>query len=403
MRIIENGTITSVDGFLASGVDANIKGKNTGKKDVAIIYSEDNCVAAGVFTLNKVRSKTIDVCLKNIKNPIKAIVANSGNANACVGEKGYDDALKMTEVVAENLKIESDKVLVSSTGVIGVILPMDRIENGIVKACQNLKKDGGDDAAHAIMTTDLVKKNIAVQFEINGEKIVIGGIAKGSGMIHPNMATMLGYITTNINIEQSIMQNLLKEITDKTFNMISVDRDTSTNDSLIILSNKRAKNRLIDSKEIEGYDLFKNALHYVMEYLAKSIAKDGEGATKLVEAYIKNAKTDEDAKKVGMAIITSPLVKTAIFGKDPNWGRIIAAIGYSEVSVNEGAIDIFIGDVKVCENGIGVLENEVKVKEELQKDEIIITVDLKLGASSAKVWGCDLSYDYVKINADYRS
>ncbi len=199
------------------------------------------------------------------------------------------------------------------------------------------------------------------------------------------------------------MQNLLKEITDKTFNMISVDRDTSTNDSLIILSNKRAKNRLIDSKEIEGYDLFKNALHYVMEYLAKSIAKDGEGATKLVEAYIKNAKTDEDAKKVGMAIITSPLVKTAIFGKDPNWGRIIAAIGYSEVSVNEGAIDIFIGDVKVCENGIGVLENEVKVKEELQKDEIIITVDLKLGASSAKVWGCDLSYDYVKINADYRS
>lgn len=403
MRIIENGTITSVDGFLASGVDANIKGKNTGKKDVAIIYSEDNCVAAGVFTLNKVRSKTIDVCLKNIKNHIKAIVANSGNANACVGEKGYDDALKMTEVVAENLKIESDKVLVSSTGVIGVILPMDRIENGIVKACQNLKKDGGDDAAHAIMTTDLVKKNIAVQFEINGEKIVIGGIAKGSGMIHPNMATMLGYITTNINIEQSIMQNLLKEITDKTFNMISVDRDTSTNDSLIILSNKRAKNRLIDSKEIEGYDLFKNALHYVMEYLAKSIAKDGEGATKLVEAYIKNAKTDEDAKKVGMAIITSPLVKTAIFGKDPNWGRIIAAIGYSEVSVNEGAIDIFIGDVKVCENGIGVLENEVKVKEELQKDEIIITVDLKLGASSAKVWGCDLSYDYVKINADYRS
>lgn len=404
MKIIENGTITDVEGFMACGVAADIKGKKTGKKDVAIIYSEDECVAAGVFTVNKVRSKTIDVCIENIKNTIKAIVVNSGNANACVGQRGYEDAKKMTEIAAEHLNISKEKVLVSSTGVIGVKLPMDRVEKGIVDACKNIKKDGGMEAAEAIMTTDLIKKTIAVEIELeNNEKVRIGAIAKGSGMIHPNMATMLGYITTDVNIEKEIMENLLREITNKTFNMISVDRDTSTNDSLIMLSNRRAKNKIIDSTSSVDYEKFKRALHHIMEYLAKTIAKDGEGATKLVEVYVRNAETDEDAKKVGMAVVTSPLVKTAIFGKDANWGRIIAAIGYSGADVNEGRIDIYVGNVKVCENGIGILESEEEINKELEKNEIVIIIDLKQGQSEAKVWGCDLSYDYVKINADYRS
>jgi len=404
IKIIADGTITYVDGFMSSGVAADIKGKKTGKKDVAVIYSEDECVAAGVFTVNKVRSKTIDVCLEHIKNNIKAIVVNSGNANACVGKKGYDDAKKMTEIVGEQLNISKEKVLVSSTGVIGQKLPMDRIEKGIVDACKNLKADGGMDTAAAIMTTDLTKKTIALEIEMENNEIVkIGAIAKGSGMIHPNMATMLGYITTDVNIEKEILENMLREITNKTFNMISVDRDTSTNDSLIILTNRRAKNKLIDSTSSIDYERFKRALYYVMEYLAKAIAKDGEGATKLVEVNVKNAQEFEDAKKVGMAVVTSPLVKTAIFGKDANWGRIIAAVGYAGVEVNEGSIDIYVGNVKVCQNGIGILESEDEINKELAKDEIIITIDLKSGQSDAKVWGCDLSYDYIKINADYRS
>ncbi len=404
IKLIENGTITDVDGFKSSGIVANIKGNNSGKKDLALIYSEDECEAAGVFTTNKVRSKTIDVCMENIENRIKAIIVNSGNANACVGRKGYDDAKKMTEVAGEELNIRSDKILVSSTGVIGVKLPMDRVEAGVRLACQNLKNDGGHDTAEAIMTTDLVKKNIAVEIELEDKTIVkIGAIAKGSGMIHPNMATMLAYITTDINIEKTILSNLLREVTNKTFNMISVDRDTSTNDSAIILTNGRANNKFIDSTNCVDFERFKLALHYVMEFLAKSIARDGEGATKLLEVDVKNAESFKEAKQVGMSIITSPLVKTAIFGKDANWGRIISAVGYSGVEINEGSIDIYIGDIKVCENGIGILESEKEVNEELEKEEIKIMVDLKIGQSDARVWGCDLTYDYVKINADYRS
>ncbi|BDU51159.1 bifunctional glutamate N-acetyltransferase/amino-acid acetyltransferase ArgJ [Haliovirga abyssi] len=405
VKVLKDGDITWVNGFKSSGVVADIKGNGGDKKDLAIIYCEKECVTAAVFTTNKVRSRTIDVNRENLsKGNINAIVVNSGNANACVGKKGYMDALRMTEITAENLGLDKEKVLVCSTGVIGVQLPMEKLEKSIPKAVKEIKDNGGKDTIEAIMTTDLVKKHIAVEFETeNGEKIRIGGIAKGSGMIHPNMATLLGFITTDIDIDKELLQNTLKDITDKTFNMISVDRDTSTNDSLIIMSNGFANNQKVTDKNSIDYLRFKNALNFVMEHLAKSIARDGEGATKLIEVKVLNADSDKDAKNIGKSVITSPLVKTAVYGEDANWGRIIMAIGYSDAEVEEGTIDIFVGDIKVCENGIGVLESEVEINKELKKDEIVITIDIKLGEATARVWGCDLSYDYIKINADYRS
>lgn len=405
IKVLKDGDITWVNGFKSSGVVADIKGSGGYKKDLAIIYCEKECVTAGVFTTNKVRSRTIDINKRNIeKGNINAIVVNSGNANACVGKKGYEDALRMTELTAEKLGLDKDKVLVCSTGVIGLQLPIKKIEKFIPKAVEKLSDNGGQDTIDAIMTTDLVKKHIAVEFEIeNGQKIRIGGIAKGSGMIHPNMATMLGFITTDIKINKELLQEILKDITNKTFNMISVDRDTSTNDSLIIMANGLANNKEISDKNSIDYLIFKKALNFVMEYLAKSIARDGEGATKLIEVKVLNADSDKDAKNIGKSVITSPLVKTAIYGEDANWGRIITAIGYSDAEVEEGSIDIFVGDIKVCENGIGILESEIEINEELKKDEIIITIDVKIGEATARVWGCDLSYDYIKINADYRS
>lgn len=400
-----DGSITSVKGFEASGVVADVKGKATGKKDVAIIYSDVDCVGAGVFTKNLVRSQTIDICKDNLRrNQIRAIVINSGNANACVGKKGYTDAMRMTEITADALNIKKEKVLVSSTGVIGQLMPMDRIEKGIKLAAENLSKNGGFDASEAIMTTDLVAKNMAVKVMMEGgEEISIAGMAKGSGMIHPNMATMLCYITTDVRIESSILQRILSEITEKTFNMVSVDRDTSTNDSAILLASGKANNPIIDSENCVDYEILKRGVHYVMEYLAKSIARDGEGATKLIEVDVRNALSFDDAKTVGKSVVTSPLVKTAIYGEDANWGRIITAVGYSGAEIEEASIDITVGDVKVCENGMGILEDETEINKILKKDEVKILIDLKLGNQDAKVWGCDLSYDYIKINADYRT
>ncbi len=403
MKIIENGTITSVAGFKAGAVNCRIK--DTDKNDLGLIVGYQKSVCAGVFTQNMVRSKTIDISRKNIKNnDIKAIVVNSGNANACVGQKGYDYALKMTKLVAEELNVKEEEVVVASTGVIGQELPIKKIENGIKEVVKNLKEDGGEEVVKAIMTTDLVAKNIAVEIKLeNGKKVTIGGIAKGSGMIHPNMATMLGFITTDMDIKKEVLQDLLRETTNKTFNMISVDRDTSTNDMVIVLANGMVESEKVENSNSLDYEMFKRGLYYVMEYLAKSIARDGEGATKLIEVEVENATTFEDAKKVGKSVINSPLVKTAIYGEDANWGRIIAAVGYSGALVSEPEIDIFVGDIQVCKNGIGILESEAEINEMLKLDEIKIKIDLKLGVEKAKVWGCDLTYDYIKINADYRS
>lgn len=404
MKIIENGTITSVRGFKSSGVVADIKGKNTGKRDVAVIYSEIECVSAGVFTTNKVRSKTIDICRENLKaGDLRAIVINSGNANACVGQQGYDDALKMVELTAKELGLNPKQVGVSSTGVIGVKLPMERVEKGVIAAVKALSSEGGMDTVEAIMTTDLVKKNIAVEIEIDGKTVTIAGIAKGSGMIHPNMATMLGYITTDAKISKNVLQTLIAKTTDRTFNMISVDRDTSTNDSLFAMANGLAGNKEITDINSQECKNFADALYYVLESLAKSIARDGEGATKLIEVEVVNAASFEEAKTVGMSVITSPLVKTAIYGEDANWGRIIAATGYSGADVEEEKIDIYVGSNKVCENGGGIMEDEEAVTAELKNKEVTIKIDLKRGKESAKVWGCDLTQGYVEINADYRS
>ena len=404
MRIIENGTITSVRGIRSSGVVADIKGKKTGKKDVAVIYSETDCVSAGVFTTNRVRSKTIDICREHLaKGNLRAIVINSGNANACVGQKGYDDAKKMVEITAKELGLKPEEVGVSSTGVIGVKLPMERVEAGIKEAVKALSDNGGMDTVEAIMTTDIVKKNIAVEIDIDGKIVTIAGIAKGSGMIHPNMATMLGYITTDVKISKELLQILISKTTDRTFNMISVDRDTSTNDSLFAIATGAAENKEItDINSLECKD-FADALYYVLEYLAKAIAKDGEGATKLIEVEVVNALDFKEAKAVGISVITSPLVKTAIFGEDANWGRIIAATGYSGAEVEEEKIDIYVGDAKVCENGGGIMEDETLVNQELKKKEVRIKIDLKRGNKSVKVWGCDLTQGYIEINADYRS
>ena len=403
-KIIENGSITTVSGFLAGAVSADIKGNGKNRDDMTALYSEDSCSSAGVYTTNKVRSQTVDISKEHIdKDNLRAIVVNSGNANACVGRKGYEAALKMTELMAGELELEREQVAVASTGVIGVPLPMDRVESGIKKLKATLSKDGGIDFAKAIMTTDLVKKNIAIEFELDGgEKVVIGGVVKGSGMIHPNMATMLGFVTTDVSISSEILKDIVRDVTKRTFNRISVDRDTSTNDMVIAMANGRAKNRKIESKDVDC-QIFKEAFYYVMEYLAKSIARDGEGATKLLEVEVRNAFSEDDAVLVGKAVITSPLVKTALFGEDPNWGRIIAAIGYSGAEVSEGELDISINGIKICENGIGILNDEKEISESLKNSEIKVLIDMKIAEGDAKTWGCDLSYDYIKINADYRS
>ncbi|MDI6604019.1 MAG: bifunctional ornithine acetyltransferase/N-acetylglutamate synthase [Thermoanaerobacteraceae bacterium] len=403
IEVIEGG-ITSPKGFKAAGVHSGIK---KCKKDLALIYTEKKANAAAVFTTNKVKAAPVLLDMENIKkSEAQAIVVNSGNANACTGEKGYEDALKMAEKTAEMLKIDKNDVLVCSTGVIGVPLPIDFCLKGIESAAESLSEKGGDDAAEAIMTTDTFKKVIAVKFNIDGKTVKMGGMAKGSGMIHPNMATMLSFITTDANISKEALNKALKKSVDVSYNMISVDGDMSTNDTNIILANGMAENKLIevDSKEFE---IFYRAIEYVNKNLAKMIVKDGEGATKFIEVVVINAKTENDARLAAKSIINSSLVKTAIFGEDANWGRIITAAGYSGAEFDPQNVSIFIksskGEIKVCENGGYVNFDEGLAKEILKEKEINIMLDLKSGEFISTAWGCDLSYDYVKINGSYRT
>jgi glutamate N-acetyltransferase/amino-acid N-acetyltransferase len=403
IEVIEGG-ITSPKGFKAVGVHSGIK---KCKKDLALIYTEKKANAAAVFTTNKVKAAPVLLDMENIKkSEAQAIVVNSGNANACTGEKGYEDALKMAEKTAEMLKIDKNDVLVCSTGVIGVPLPIDFCLKGIESAAESLSEKGGDDAAEAIMTTDTFKKVIAVKFNIDGKTVKMGGMAKGSGMIHPNMATMLSFITTDANISKEALNKALKKSVDVSYNMISVDGDMSTNDTNIILANGMAENKLIevDSKEFE---IFYRAIEYVNKNLAKMIVKDGEGATKFIEVVVINAKTENDARLIAKSIINSSLVKTAIFGEDANWGRIITAAGYSGAEFDPQNVSIFIksskGEIKVCENGGYVTFDEGLAKEILKEKEINIMLDLKSGEFISTAWGCDLSYDYVKINGSYRT
>lgn len=401
------GGITAPKGFMAAGIHAGIK---KFKKDLALIYSKTPALVSAVFTKNIVKAPPVLWCQKLVYggNKIQAIVVNSGNANSCTGQKGYEDVEMMSKTVADCLGIKKENVLATSTGVIGVYLPMDKITDGIKDISPLLSDDAesADDCAQAILTTDTFTKTITLEIDIEGVPVKISGMAKGSGMIHPNMATMLNFITTDANIEQSLLDKAFKSNIETSFNMITVDGETSTNDMAVILANGCAQNPIIN-KEDENYFKFKNALQHILVYLAKSIVKDGEGATKLIECEIKGAKTTDDAKILCKAILNSNLVKTAFFGKDANWGRIISAMGATCVDFNPSmatvSFESSIGNIVVFEDGAPVAFDEEFACKILSEEEIKVTVSLKDGESGIIGWGSDLTYEYVRINAEYRS
>lgn len=396
-----SGGVTAPQGFKAGGTACGIK-KNQ-LADLAIIYSQVPAVAAGIFTTNRVQAAPVILSREYLKKgKAQAIIGNSGNANACVGAAGMEAARRMAEAAGKALDISAESVLVASTGVIGVALPVEKIEQALAEKAGFLSDTGSPAAARAIMTTDTFPKEVAVEFELGGVTVRIGGIAKGSGMIHPNMATLFGWITTDVRIEQTLLQKATAIAGETSFNRITVDGDTSTNDCLFVLANGLAKNEPITS-ENDDYLTFLQALTKVCLELAKMIARDGEGATKLVEIKVSGAKTEEDAVKAGKSVATSNLVKTALFGEDANWGRILAAVGYSGVAIDPERVSISLGDLPVYQKGVGLVFDEAKAKQILSQKEILIHIDLGDGREGASVWTCDLSYDYVKINGSYRS
>lgn len=404
MKII-NGGVCAAKGFSAAGIHAGIR-KNKEKMDLALIVSDVPATAAGCYTQNLVKGAPLWVTKKNIENGIaRAIVCNSGNANTCNSD-GIEVAERMCRIVADNTDVKAEDVVVASTGVIGQPLDTTPIENAMPELSKKLSTNGGNDAAVAIMTTDTVEKEVAFEFEIGGKICHIGGIAKGSGMIHPNMATMLVFVTSDAKISQEMLQKALSCDVKNTFNMISVDGDTSTNDMVIVLANGQAENDAILADGAD-FDTFCEALNNVTTTLCKKIAKDGEGATKLLECKVAGAKTDCDAKTVAKSVITSSLFKAAMFGADANWGRVLCAIGYSGANVDVTKIDVSFesekGRIEVCKMGSGIDFSEEIAKEILLEDEIIIDVNLNDGEYAATAWGCDLTYDYVKINGDYRT
>ncbi|MHC0038384.1 bifunctional ornithine acetyltransferase/N-acetylglutamate synthase [Pseudoneobacillus sp. C159] len=400
ITILQEGNVTTPKGFSAGGMHTGIKRK---RLDLGFIYSDVPATAAGVYTTNLFQAAPLVVTQKSIgiEQKIQAVLVNSGNANACTGTQGIHDAYTMQKEFANVLGIKDHYVAVTSTGVIGVPLPMDKISKGIGEIFKE-EYSGASQFQQAILTTDTGVKNIAVQLELDGRIISIGGAAKGSGMIHPNMATMLGFITTDANIDYSELSGLLKEITNQTFNMISVDGDSSTNDMVLVLANGMAGNMKL-TKEHPGWETFIEGFKIVSESLAKQIARDGEGATKLVEVNVAGAPTLDGARAVGKAIISSNLVKTAIYGTDPNWGRIVCAVGYSGVLLDPQLVSVAIGPFSVVEKGLPSFMVEEDVKKYLEQEYVQIYVNLNQGEEKATAWGCDLSYDYVKINASYRT
>lgn len=403
MKYIDGG-VTAAKGFLANGIHCGIR-KNKSKRDLALILSETKASAACVYTTNLVKGAPIAVTKKNVSNGFaKAVICNSGNANTC-NANGVEIAEEMCDLVAEKLKIDSNDVIIASTGVIGQPLDITPIKNGIDELADGLGKNGSL-AAEAIMTTDTVEKEVAVEFEIGGVACKIGGIAKGSGMIHPNMATMLVFITTDCAISPEMLQKALSTDVKTTFNMVSVDGDTSTNDMVSVLANGMAENKEITA-DGEDFSEFMKALNSVTVTLCKMIAGDGEGATKMLECKVDGAKDEQTAKTVAKSVICSSLFKAAMFGADANWGRVLCAIGYSGADVDVEKIDVSFksnkGEIIVCKNGAGVDFSEEKAKEILLEKEIEVLINLNDGNNSATAWGCDLTYDYVKINGDYRT
>ena len=406
MKFIE-GSITSPKGFKACGNNVGLK---KDKKDMALIYSVVPASCAAAYTTNAVKAAPVkrDKSITDRGVKISGIVINSGNANACTGDKGIKDNRKMAEIYAKILGVPAESVLTASTGVIGMMMPMDKIEKGIKLTYPLLTDDveGGHTAAEAIMTTDTVNKEVTVEIELSGKRVTVAGMSKGSGMIHPNMATMLAFITTDAAIEQSLLNDIVKECVKDTYNMISVDGDTSTNDTLIALANGMAGNGIIADKN-EDYYKFKDAFFAVNGTLAKKMAQDGEGATKLITVNVKGAKTKLDARVMAKAVIGSSLVKAAMFGEDANWGRVMCAIGYSGADFNPDNVDIVFksdaGSIKLMDKGTPVQFDEDYALKILGEKSITVDIDVFCGNESATAWGCDLSYDYVRINGDYRS
>ncbi len=393
--------VTFAKGFTAAGVKAGIK--KSGNLDVAVIYTKTQAVVAGTFTQNKVAAAPVYVSKEVVATgTAHAIVANAGCANACTGQQGLDDAHKMAQIAADELGVNADDVIVGSTGVIGVNLPMDKLEAGIKDAVANLSADGSDNAGRAIITTDTHSKSVTCEFELSGKTVRMGAIAKGSGMIRPNMATMLCYITTDIAIDQALLQKAVSGCVEKSFNMISVDGDMSTNDMVIVLANGEANNAKITAENAD-YQIFFDKLMMLCTELAKQIAADGEGASKFLTINVKGAKSFADAKTVGMAIANSPLVKTAFFGEDPNWGRVICAVGYSGADMVPEKTVVKFGGITIFANGTGATYDEKALAHVMKEKDIVIDIELNMGQEDATVWSCDLSYEYVKINGEYHT
>ena len=407
MKQIEGG-ITAAKGFQAAGVEAAIKYQN--RKDMALVYSTVPCVAAGTFTANVVKAAPVIWDRKIVEESpyAQAVVVNSGIANACTGKQGMDCCRAEAEWAGELLGIPGDAVLVASTGVIGMQLPLDRLKEGIRKLTETKAEgpEAGADAAKAIMTTDTVPKQIAVEFELGGKKVTLGGMCKGSGMIHPNMCTMLAFVTTDAAISRKALKKALSEDVKDTYNMISVDGDTSTNDTLLLLANGMAKNEKIRCDTAE-YEKFAKALHYVNETLAKKMAGDGEGATALFEAKVIGASTKEQAKTLAKSIVCSNLTKAAVAGHDANWGRILCAMGYSGAEFDPEKVDLYLesraGKLQLVRDGAAVDYSEEQATEILSQPEVTAIADIKEGEAAAAAWGCDLTHGYIDINADYRS
>ena len=403
-----NGGITAALGFKAASHAAGIKYQ--GRTDMAMVYSEVPCVCAGTFTSNVVKAACVQWDMNIVKSNknMQAVVINSGIANACTGKEGFDACEATAKGVEEVLNIPFDTVAVASTGVIGMQLPVDKLVAGVKAMAPKLDESiaAGSDASKAIMTTDTVNKEIAVEFEIGGKPVHLGGMSKGSGMIHPNMCTMLAFLGTDLSIEKSLLQEAVSEVVADTFNMITVDGDTSTNDTLLCMANGLAENKMITEKD-DDYNTFKEALSFVCETLAKKMAADGEGASKLFEATIVNAKSKEDAKTLARAIVGSNLSKAAIFGCDANFGRFLCAMGYSGADFNQEDVELFFksvnGTLKVFDKGTPIVFDEDEALKIMKADTVTVYVDMHEGSASATAWGCDLTYDYVKINADYRS
>lgn len=403
--IFIDGGVTASKGFKASGIHCGIR-KNQTKKDLAMIVSDKKCAAAAVYTQNKVYGAPITVTRNNIADGYaQAVIVNSGNANTC-NKDGVEKAEMMCEIAAKATGVDKNDVIVASTGVIGMTLDVTPIAEKASELAAKLCENGGKDAAEAIMTTDTISKECAVEFEISGKKVHLGACCKGSGMIHPNMATMLCFMTTDCSITSEMLQSALSDVVKDTFNMISVDGDTSTNDMVCIMANGEAENDEISSLN-EDYETFKEALSAVSVRLSKLIAGDGEGAQRLLECEVNGGTDIKTTKDIAKSVICSSLVKTAMFGADANWGRILCAIGYTDGDFDVEKIDVYIssskGEVKVCEKGYGIEFSEEKAKEILLENEIKIRIDMNQGDFSATAWGCDLTYDYVKINGDYRT